>query len=666
MLMPEPRAGVALRVEVDDEHPVAEVGQAGAEVHRGRGLAHAALLVGDGHDPGQGRRKRPSEVAASLRRGCRGSPSTSAASGAAPASSAGSAPPAACETRSSDSAPSTVLGADVRLRAGRSAPARASPPPPDRSGVGLRRISAPGVRRRQEVRVRPRIDVLARSSAAPRLGADVERSPLEDRSLPVRHAVGAIASSGASCRRDRAAVQGTLDRLDVPRGTWPSGRRSTWNVRTDGRLRDARPPGKPLGAGADLGQHDVVAGAVETLAASSRPSVAERRRRPAVRLPARRLAHHEQAADPQQRSGALGRRPPAGRRRGPITTSIAARARALRPTLLGSRLARPRPGRPSPSARSARRGTRPGGRWPRPGRTVAGQVAAWRARGPGSPPPEPRSTASAPAGLASERTERSPRRGRCGRRADPGPSKPRSRARARGLDDRRERRPRRSGSGGRTRPGGGAPRPRRTVATPSIVVDGVVDDLAVGGAIGSSALRCPLSSTSSATCWVNRSSASRRRCPVAGDVDPQPAVALPRDAGAARRCGRAPGAPAASGPSGRSAGPGRRRRPQPRRVVLVDARRAPPSASTPKASTQTARGSRLHDLAPASRSSASVIVLLPLGSRVRSSLPVPRRRRAGRRRAGSRRSGRRCAAARASSRLVAVAAPRRRPRPSHR
>ena len=60
MLMPEPGGGVALRIEVDDQHPVAEVGQAGAEVDgRGR-LAHAALLVGDGDDPGErpGERRR--------------------------------------------------------------------------------------------------------------------------------------------------------------------------------------------------------------------------------------------------------------------------------------------------------------------------------------------------------------------------------------------------------------------------------------------------------------------------------------------------------------------------------------------------------------------------------------------------------------------------------
>ena len=42
--------GVALRVEVDHQHPVAERRQRGAEVDRGGGLADAALLVGDGED----------------------------------------------------------------------------------------------------------------------------------------------------------------------------------------------------------------------------------------------------------------------------------------------------------------------------------------------------------------------------------------------------------------------------------------------------------------------------------------------------------------------------------------------------------------------------------------------------------------------------------------
>ncbi len=44
------RRGVALRVGVDQQHALADGGQGGAEVDGGGGLAHAALLVGDGQD----------------------------------------------------------------------------------------------------------------------------------------------------------------------------------------------------------------------------------------------------------------------------------------------------------------------------------------------------------------------------------------------------------------------------------------------------------------------------------------------------------------------------------------------------------------------------------------------------------------------------------------
>ncbi len=60
MLMPETGRGVALGIEVDDEHPVAELGQAGGQVDRRRRLADPALLVGDGEHPG----KRSSHVSA--------------------------------------------------------------------------------------------------------------------------------------------------------------------------------------------------------------------------------------------------------------------------------------------------------------------------------------------------------------------------------------------------------------------------------------------------------------------------------------------------------------------------------------------------------------------------------------------------------------------------
>ena len=49
----ETSRGVALRVEVDDQGAVAHVGEAGAEVDGGGRLPHAALLVGERHDPRQ-------------------------------------------------------------------------------------------------------------------------------------------------------------------------------------------------------------------------------------------------------------------------------------------------------------------------------------------------------------------------------------------------------------------------------------------------------------------------------------------------------------------------------------------------------------------------------------------------------------------------------------
>ena len=44
--------GVALRIDVDDQHVQAGGRQGGGDVDGRRGLAHAALLVGDGEDPG--------------------------------------------------------------------------------------------------------------------------------------------------------------------------------------------------------------------------------------------------------------------------------------------------------------------------------------------------------------------------------------------------------------------------------------------------------------------------------------------------------------------------------------------------------------------------------------------------------------------------------------
>ncbi|GDY75494.1 hypothetical protein SAV31267_049790 [Streptomyces avermitilis] len=44
--------GIALRVEVDHQDASAMQGKRSGKVDRGRGLAHAALLVGDHHDSG--------------------------------------------------------------------------------------------------------------------------------------------------------------------------------------------------------------------------------------------------------------------------------------------------------------------------------------------------------------------------------------------------------------------------------------------------------------------------------------------------------------------------------------------------------------------------------------------------------------------------------------
>jgi hypothetical protein len=46
----EPGRGIALRIEIDNQHPLADRGQRGAEIDRGGGLADTALLVGERQD----------------------------------------------------------------------------------------------------------------------------------------------------------------------------------------------------------------------------------------------------------------------------------------------------------------------------------------------------------------------------------------------------------------------------------------------------------------------------------------------------------------------------------------------------------------------------------------------------------------------------------------
>ena len=47
----KPRTGIALRIEVDHEHALADRRQGCAKIHRCRRLTHAALLIGDREHP---------------------------------------------------------------------------------------------------------------------------------------------------------------------------------------------------------------------------------------------------------------------------------------------------------------------------------------------------------------------------------------------------------------------------------------------------------------------------------------------------------------------------------------------------------------------------------------------------------------------------------------
>ncbi len=51
----ETGAGIALRIEIDDQHRLADRRQRRTEIDGGRGLADPALLVGDRENPGAGR-----------------------------------------------------------------------------------------------------------------------------------------------------------------------------------------------------------------------------------------------------------------------------------------------------------------------------------------------------------------------------------------------------------------------------------------------------------------------------------------------------------------------------------------------------------------------------------------------------------------------------------
>ena len=146
---PEPGGGVALRVEVDDQHPVAELGQRSAEVHRGGRLADPTLLVRDRDDPRQ--LVRPAARRRSRRRRLR----PRRPSGSAPRSREARRCPSAAEL---PARPGSV-GIPVQVPAGR----RDRPRPEPASRPGSARESG----QEQGSRSAP-----ARRRAAPRRGCD--------------------------------------------------------------------------------------------------------------------------------------------------------------------------------------------------------------------------------------------------------------------------------------------------------------------------------------------------------------------------------------------------------------------------------------------------------------------------------------------------------------
>jgi hypothetical protein len=57
MINTKGRRSIALRIEVDEEHSQPAQGECRRQIHTGRRLADAALLVGDDEDPSVRRRR---------------------------------------------------------------------------------------------------------------------------------------------------------------------------------------------------------------------------------------------------------------------------------------------------------------------------------------------------------------------------------------------------------------------------------------------------------------------------------------------------------------------------------------------------------------------------------------------------------------------------------
>ena len=240
--MPEARGGVALGVEVDDEDPVAQLGEGGAQVHGGRGLAHATLLVGDGDDPGQlvgprGLRRRPPVPGPSSERGL---PEPPRPAPARRGSAGGSTwPPSVGASVTSSTGSSSGSGP---VSSGISASAGCSVHWSDPLGEGVGAASAAGV--------------ASTVTVAPVVGI----SPLDS--------AGIVGARGRF-RRRLGTRRRRLRGLGAVSGTSPDGAgRGSLGRRSHGR--DGSPDRGPGGPGALLGRHRAAARPEEPAAAAPR------------------------------------------------------------------------------------------------------------------------------------------------------------------------------------------------------------------------------------------------------------------------------------------------------------------------------------------------------------------------------------------------------------
>ena len=141
----EPDRQRALRVEVDQQHPAAVLGQRGAQVDRGRGLADAALLVAHGDDRGPGRARsrrlglgdRPAHACRGRSAGPRSAPRSTARSASRTAGPRVAAPPRGVRARHRPAAARRTL---ARRRRGR----RHSPTVP-LTGDSCAQLDGPGL-----------------------------------------------------------------------------------------------------------------------------------------------------------------------------------------------------------------------------------------------------------------------------------------------------------------------------------------------------------------------------------------------------------------------------------------------------------------------------------------------------------------------------------------